>query len=471
MDRASIRVRLATSAAYFLLLGGSTIGFIAHDTLSTTGSVAIAIGAFGGFALLFAPSLRPHSLTLRRVVLASALLIAVAVITPPRGSHDIWSYTMYGRILSAHHSSPFTSVPANFPRDPLLHLVSRGWRHTGSVYGPGFIALAGSATAITGRSVLASRLFFQGLDAAALIAALTLVWRRTRDPAAVAVLGLNPAVLAVVNGGHNDLLVGLALLAGTLLVLDDRPRSAGVVLAFGALVKLVVLLPIGALLVWAWRRNGASRTVPAAASLGLVVVGGYALAGGGAALGPLLHARTHRSRSGVWQLPTQWLVDTLGVNRSGLTHAIGTVAPLLVLLIAAVVVVGALRNRAEPPPRLETLAAVVAGAAGLAFLLGASYVLPWYSTWTLPLVALAWRSRVAVVTAIQAAVLAVAYIAPVVTAGSLLAVYVQDVVPIVCVVALWYLVVSARRGRLTEPIRAATAPSERGSPDQLVARW
>jgi hypothetical protein len=448
----------------------TTVGLVAHDTLSLAGSMAINAGAFISFGMLFLPSLRPHALTMRRVVLTGAFLVAVAVITPPRGSYDIWSYTMYGRILSVHHTSPFTSVPAHFPRDHFLHLVASGWRHTASVYGPAFVALAGVGTAVAGQSVLANRLFFQGIEAAALAGALVLIWRRTRDPAAVAFLGLNPAVVAVVNGGHNDLLAGLAILAGTLLLIDDRPRSAGVVLAVGALVKLVVLLPVGALLVWAWHRKGAARTVPAAATLGVAIAGAYAVAGGGAALAPLLHARTHRSRAAVWQLAVQWLLQPLGVDRSTIRGAIGTVAPLLVVLAAVVVVISALRRRGGLPVGADVAAAVVAGAAGLVFLLGASYVLPWYSTWTLPLLAVAWRSRVAVVATMQAAVLALAYTAPLLT-GGLFAVYAQDVVPIVSVAALWYLIASARRGRLTEPVGAATASPERDRPDQLLARW
>ena len=91
---------------------------------------------FGG---LFVGPIRDAILTKSRIVVAAGALLVVAVVIAPVG-HDIWSYAMYGRIVSVHHASPYTHVPADYPHDPLLHLV--GWRRTPSVYGPGFVGLA-----------------------------------------------------------------------------------------------------------------------------------------------------------------------------------------------------------------------------------------------------------------------------------------------------------------------------------------
>jgi hypothetical protein len=44
------------------------------------------------------------------------------------------------------------------------------------------------------------------------------------------------------------------------------------------------------------------------------------------------------------------------------------------------------------------------------YLLGAAYVLPWYAGWALPVLALAWRSRLATVAMIQAGVLLLVYV-------------------------------------------------------------
>lgn len=453
------------------LIVATTLGIVAYDALGPIGRIAMALVAFGSFGLLLTPALRTHALTARRIVPAIAFLILVAVVTPPRGSHDIWSYAAYGRLLSIHHVSPFTHVPADFHRDALLHLVARGWRHTGSVYGPGFAGLSALGTAVTGSSALTTRLFFQGIEAVGLVAALLIVWRRTRDPIALAFIGLNPALIAVVNGGHNDILVGLALLAGTLLLVDNHPWRAGGVLALGALIKLVLVLPVGALAVWAWRRRGARSARDICVSFTGVVVGAYVIAGGTRALQPLLNATTHRSRSSIWQLISNVFLRPLGLQGRGVSSVVSTVAIVVIGVIAIVVITGAVLparssrsgRRAHPTASSEagslSSAAAIAGATMLVFLLGASYTLPWYSAWVLPLVALVWRQRSALIAAAQAALLFFAYAAPTRLPGSearlfgpVFSIAVQGAIPLLSVVALLYIAWSARRGRLSDPV-------------------
>ena len=465
------RSRRAGDAAFAALLVSTSAELVAFDPLGSIGRVALALVAFCSFGVVLTPAMRDHALTLRRVIPAIGFLVLLAVVVPPRGSHDIWSYAAYGRLLSIHHVSPFTHVPAAFPHDALLHLVGRGWRHTGSVYGPGFAGLSALGTALTGPSVLATRLFFQVIEAAGLVAALVIVWRRTRDPIALAFIGLNPALIAVVNGGHNDILVGLALLGGTLLLVDNHPRSAGGVLALGALIKLVLVLPVGALVVWAWRRRGARSARDVCLSFAGIVVGAYVLAGGTRALQPLLNATTHRSRSSIWQLVSNVFLRPLGFRGRDVSSMISTVAIVVVAAIAIVVVTGAVvpslssrsGRRAHPTASSEvgalSSAAAIAAATMLVFLLGASYTLPWYSAWVLPLVALVWRQRVALVAAVQAAVLVFAYAAPTSLPGpearvfgSVFSLSVQGIVPILSIVGLGYLAWSARRGRLTDPV-------------------
>ena len=183
------------------------------------------------------------------------------------------------------------------PRRP--HLAG-----TRSLYGPGFIALAAAGTAVTGDSALAVRLFFQGLAAAAVLIALLLVDRRTKDPTGWLLVGVNPmVVVGVVNGGHNDALVALALLGGVLLAVVRRPLLAGVAVALGVSVKIVILLPLAALLVWLWRRQGLrAALVTGGVAVGMVA-GAYLLAGGRTAIEPLGRAEHQVSRSSIWNAP------------------------------------------------------------------------------------------------------------------------------------------------------------------------
>ena len=150
------------------------------------------------------------------------------------------------------------------------------------MYGPLWTWLSAAGTATVARtSFLAARVYFQTLAAIAAALCLWLIWRRTRSPAAVAFLGVNPViVISIVNGGHNDALVGLGVLAGVLLLIAERPAWAAIVFGLAVLVKISALLPIAAVCLWVWRRNG----LRSAAKLGGVIVAcvlvGFAVSGG-----------------------------------------------------------------------------------------------------------------------------------------------------------------------------------------------
>jgi hypothetical protein len=261
--------------------------------------------------------------------------------------------------------------------------------------------VSAAGTAVAGGSPLAQRLFFQLLSALAVMLALTLLSRRGADPGALAVVGLNPVVVAIVAGGHNDLLVGVAVLAAVLSASDRRPERAGALLAVAVLVKAVAVLPLVAVVAWIIARQGLRPAVRAAAVAGATVLAGYALAGGRAAMGPLLDASTDRSKASVWGFPVQWLERHVFGSLTTDVAALTRVAAFAVVIVAVVVVA----------PRLHDLdPAIAAGGAAVVYLLGAAYVLPWYSGWAIPVLALAWRSRLALVAELQAAVLLLVYV-------------------------------------------------------------
>jgi alpha-1,6-mannosyltransferase len=386
--------------ALAVCVAGTALWIIAGDESPFIVRISLSCFAFCGFGALFAPRIRAATLKPRRIAVATAGLLLVAVAMPPTGSLDVWSYAMYGSMVSEHHASPYTHTPDEYPGDPLQSQVGPMWQHTPSVYGPAFVAVAAAGTSVAGSSLLLNRLFFQIIEALTVLAIMILLWRRTRDPAALAFVGLNPAVIAVVSGGHNDLLVGLALLAGTVLVANRRPGWAGVILAAGALVKLVAVLPVVALTAWTWRRRGRRDALVVAGTTGALTIGGYAAAGGQAALQPLLAARALIGRVSIWN-PVHWLTQVLHVDGRIGTQQLGTTA-IVVSALVIVVFIALVALRDDSP-------ALTTGGATLVFLLTAAYVLPWYAAWGLPVVALVWRSRVAQLTALQAAILTLAY--------------------------------------------------------------
>jgi len=314
------------------------------------------------------------------LVLCGAVLLLAAT-GPVRRSHDLWSYTMYGREVSVHHVDPYTHVPSEFPQDPFLAQVAPRWRSTPSVYGPLFTAYSAVSTRLAGDSERANRLAFQGLAGLAVMAALLVLARRKTDPVALACLGLHPLVVVyAVGGGHNDPLVGLGVLVGVLLCRSRRALAAGVVIGLAALVKIVAALVIPGLVVWLWchadrsRRRDAVRT---AAAFGTVVVAGYALAGGVTALGPLRAA----SRNVGWA--SFWSPVARTFSGTPVAAHISTLAVASVLAVAALLVA---RHRHDHGPEVLVMAIL------LVYQLCSAYVLIWYLLWVLPLAMLRWRT-------------------------------------------------------------------------------
>src|ERR1700730_2023608 len=139
-------------------------------------------------------------------------------------------------MVSVHGASRYDKLPVDFRSDPFFARVSPRWQHRGSVYGPVFVGFAAAGTALAGDSPLATPLFFQLSAAAAAIAVLWLIWRRPRSPAALAWLGLHPLLgPVIVNGGHNDIAIGLAVLVAAMLIRRRHAWAAGVVIGAAAL--------------------------------------------------------------------------------------------------------------------------------------------------------------------------------------------------------------------------------------------
>jgi alpha-1,6-mannosyltransferase len=374
-----------------------------------TQSMLAAVAGYGGLAAALVAERGRPVLDRRAVLALGGVLLVVAVAVPPRQSHDLWSYTMYGRIVSVHHASPYRRVPSDYPTDPLLRRVDHAWREVPSVYGPGFVALAAGGTALAGGHEVADRLWFQGLAAVAVAAALILVARVGAGTGALALLAVNPlVVVSVVNGGHNDALVGLAVLAAVLLVIRRRHGAAGLVLAGAVLVKVAAALPLFAIALWVLARHGRRPAAIVAGVAGGSVVAGYAVGGGRPALATLASADLHVTGASFWNPLREWLTS-IEIHRGdpGLLagHEVRSLVShtALTVVLGLVVLVVARRLDHRSP-------AVLAGASVLAYAVAATYVLPWYLMWGMPALALAWRSRMTWLALAQGALLHVAYL-------------------------------------------------------------
>ena len=374
---AALVVTVAAESA--VVAGGSRV-------IGSVGLVLVLLATAGWALVVSDARVEEHPVW---VAMAIGTAYAISVAAPPRNSHDLWSYVMYGRMVSAHHLSPYSHVPIDFLHDPFLGRVAAGWRHTSSVYGPLFTGVSAALTRVAGDSALRARLAFQGLATIGVIATLAVIRRTTRSAAAVAFVGLHPVmVIVIVNGGHNDALVGLAVMAGALLVGRRRWYAAGFVIGLGMLVKVSAGLGLLGLVVWSFPRNrrGAAQLAVAA---GVTTLLGY-LPTGSAAVRVLAHSGNSNgnTRASVW--------DPI----SSALHP-STAAMLTLMLLLAVV--AAFRWRADPRPASTALATLTAT------LVGGVYVLPWYPAWALPTAALDRRSRLSMLVAAQAAFLVAVY--------------------------------------------------------------
>lgn len=203
------------------------------------------------------------------VFLGVTVLGAVAVAEIPFGT-DLWFYQSYGRIVEEYRSNPYVIAPISFIGDPVIDRTVDFYRDTGSVYGPLFIAGAAVVSALSGEGELAGRLAWQGLAFVAALFILVLLRRQDVPWDRIFVVGASPVfVYLLINQAHNDVYVGLMILAGTILAERDRHLAASSLFVLAALVKvpagIALLTYLACLLFRNERRKFATAAVLAAA--------------------------------------------------------------------------------------------------------------------------------------------------------------------------------------------------------------
>jgi hypothetical protein len=218
-------------------------------------NVAVLCAALGLHAALWFTPRRAAPWSMRHALVLVGILLAVVAVVPLHHSRDLYLYDIYGQAVVEHRVSPYTTAPDQLG-DPNLDMVADKWHEQTSMYGPAFVAVAAVVSRVGGESELLIRLSWQAVMAVAAMGAVVLVARRTRDPMAVVALGCSPVLLATVNDAHNDVLIGLGILAVVLLVDDRRYALAGAIASLVIATKVPAAVPIGAIGGWvAWRRG------------------------------------------------------------------------------------------------------------------------------------------------------------------------------------------------------------------------
>jgi hypothetical protein len=385
-------------APEFLLWATRVLGI---DALSREAVGVLAAVGLVAAAAAFVWALREAwaaRLSLRRIFAVAVLLHALAVIIPLFLSRDVYSYAIYGRMVSVHGVNPYVDIPASFINDPVYPLVSVDWIDSPSVYGPAFVVVSAGITGVVG-SPPGMVLAFKVLSAVASLGTMALAVagaRRVvpeRAAFAAVLVGWNPVIVFHgVAGGHNDALVGLALAGGVLLILARRELWGTAVLALGTLVKISGGVPLAvAVLAAVFRkpRGQRLRAFAAHAGVGVAVALPFILPFEQTE-DPSLGALELTSRQG-WLAPSRFVLVVLrGIANTFGGQVAGDVIEVLVRiafpLIFFVVLVRLVRHLAADPSRIEPPLVVAAmGWATLIALMISPLLYPWYAMWLVPL--------------------------------------------------------------------------------------
>jgi alpha-1,6-mannosyltransferase len=357
--------------------------------LRSYGLIAVLVAMFACYALAVRAADR---LPAKAVLTAIAALYALVLLAPPLVSTDIFSYGAYGRMGTVYGANPYLHGPAAIALDPLYPFIGAKWVTMPSAYGPVFTALS---YVLAPLSIAASVLAYKAIAAIASLATIAAVWNAARwrgvDPVkAAALVGLNPlTVIYGVGGGHNDLLMLAAMVAGLYAIVQHRDRAGGGLLTLATGIKLTggLLLPF-AIAGGAIRRVGRRDIAIGAAIVGVVVaVVSFALFGSGT-----LHLPAtieHSQSVGDWHSVPGFISSRLGLGTIG--HITGWVLTGAFLVCCFFLVRRVWRGQ------LDWIDG--AGWATVAMLVSASSLLPWYAAWLMPLAALGtdrrlWRTAI-----------------------------------------------------------------------------
>jgi hypothetical protein len=318
----------------------------------------------------------------RAVLGCIAAVNALVLLAPPLLSTDIFSYQFYGKMGAQFGFNPYLAGPYALHLDPLFGYIGAKWVYTPTVYGPLFTAIS---YVLAPLSIAASAMVYKSIATAASLATVALVWkaaqlRGVNAVRAVALVGLNPlTVVFGVGGGHNDLLMLSALVAGVYLLLLDRERSSGAMILVATAVKVSAVLPLLFALISGrgrglakLRRGVALGALTAGAAL---VVLSFGLFGTGALHLPST-LETVQSRGDWHSVPGLALALGFPTASAVLSLALGGVF----LAVLAFLVLEVWRDR------LDWLAAT--GWMTAALLVTTSSLLPWYVAWLTPFAAL-----------------------------------------------------------------------------------
>jgi Glycosyltransferase family 87 len=180
-------------------------------------------GAFVGILLL------ARRISSRWAIALTVALQLIVFVGPVLISTDVFSYIAYARMGIVHAVNPYLHGPTSIAADPVYRYVGKDWVKVATAYGPLYTLLSYPLAPLGVVGAL------WGMKLEALLASagtLALTWRCARmrglDPKlALIVVGVNPLwVIYGLGGAHNDLIMTLFLMGAVALTLASEQRQA-----------------------------------------------------------------------------------------------------------------------------------------------------------------------------------------------------------------------------------------------------
>lgn len=191
------------------------------------------------YAVLLAPAVRA-SISSRWAIRLVVALNVIVCAGPILLSTDVFSYIAYARMGVLHGIDPYLHGPDAIEGDPVFRYVGEDWHHTATAYGPIYTLLSYPAAWL---GVLGALVAMKAVALGASLGTLWLTWRCARirglDPVlALLVVGANPLyVIYGLGGAHNDLIMTFLMMGAVALTFAGRDGLAAAAVVVGALVK------------------------------------------------------------------------------------------------------------------------------------------------------------------------------------------------------------------------------------------
>jgi hypothetical protein len=353
---------------------------LGNDPSNTIMYASIGLCCLGLAMMLWANSHLGWSPNPYKVFAVSAAALAVLVSITPVGSADIASYAAYGHIAALGHN-PYSFLPQNLPggsANPYTAIINPMWRGAPSNYGP-IATWEQTLAALIGGSRPWVTIWVLMVMAGLAFLATGYVLMRTADNPVRATLmwTANPLLIVeLVMGGHLDGLLALAAICA--VVLSRRVKTArddilvGLIVGLSGGIKInAAYVALGIAIPLVHDRDWA-RLLRTMSVAGVTTAALYYFSWGFGALKPLRQASQMIISPTIWRLFVVWSQEINGHSVHTITTIVGFAWYPLMLALAWY-----LYNRLSPD-----VPTVVAAACALTFawVIAATWSLPWYTS-------------------------------------------------------------------------------------------